>query len=322
MSRTLFTAACAAVMAVAASPAMAEWPNDQEITFIVPYSPGGGFDSYTRALAPALEKELEKQYGGDVTVVPENMPGAGGNKGSAFVTRAEPDGYTIGIFNVPGLNVSKIRGDELTFDPDEITWLANLGTDTYAIAVAGGSEVDTIEELCGQGAPVKLAQTGPTSTGYITTRIAFEILECPYQIISGYEGSSEIIVAVMRGEVAASIRPIGSLEKYVETGDLKMILTLEKEPSVEGVQAAGEIGEDEVASLSLERMIGAPPGLPDDLREKLSTALVNAANSEEVQQWAEQTGNDVTPTGADETQARYEELTDFYERYKEHLVSN
>jgi tripartite-type tricarboxylate transporter receptor subunit TctC len=322
MIRTLCTAACAAAIAVAASPAMAEWPHDEEITFVIPYSPGGGFDSYTRALAPALEKELEKQYGGDVTVVPENMPGAGGNKGSAFVTRAEPDGYTIGIFNIPGLNVAKIRGDELTFEPDEITWLVNLGTDTYAVAVAGGSEIGTIEELCNQGQPVKLAQTGPTSTGYITTVIAFEILECPYNIISGYEGSSEIIVAVMRGEVAASIRPIGSLEKYVETGDLKMILTLENEPSVEGVQAAGEIGENEVASLSLERMIGGPPGLPDDLKEKLSTALVNAANSEEVQQWAEQTGNAVTPTGADETQARYEELSEFYERYKEHLVTN
>jgi tripartite-type tricarboxylate transporter receptor subunit TctC len=319
MLRTLLTATCAAAMAVTAAPAMAEWPHDQEITFVIPYTPGGGFDSYVRALAPALEAELEREYGGDVTVVPENMPGAGGNRGSAYVHRADPDGYTIGIFNIPGLNVSLIRGEDIGFDPHEITWLVNLGTDTYAVAVAGNSEVDTIEELCATGEPVKVAQTGPGSTGYITTVIAFQILDCPYQIVSGYEGSSEIIVAVMRGEVDASIRPIGSLTRYVETGDLKMIMTLEDEPSVEGVQAAGEIDQPEVANLSLERMIGGPPGMPDDLREKLSTALVNAANSEQVQKWAEETGNGVTPTAADETVSRYRQLHEFYERYAEHL---
>lgn len=321
MLRTLLAAACTAAMAVAAAPAMADWPNDQEITFIIPYTPGGGFDSYVRALVPALEAELEREYGGNVTVVPENMPGAGGNRGSAYVHRADPDGYTIGIFNIPGLNVSLIRGEDIGFNPHDITWLANLGTDTYAVAVSGDSEVNTIEELCATGEPVKLAQTGPGSTGYITTVIAFQLLDCPYQIISGYEGSSEIIVAVMRGEVDASIRPIGSLTRYVETGDLKMIMTLEDEPSVEGVQAAGEIGEDEVANLSLERMIGGPPGMDDDLREKLSTALVNAANSEQVQKWAADTGNDVTPTAADDTVARYHRLHEFYERYQEHLTN-
>ncbi|HEX2256090.1 MAG TPA: tripartite tricarboxylate transporter substrate binding protein [Afifellaceae bacterium] len=321
MLRGLLTASCVAAMALAAAPAMADWPHDREITFVIPYTPGGGFDSYVRAMAPALEAELEREYGGDVTVVPENMPGAGGNRGSAFVHRAEPDGYTIGIFNIPGLNVSKIRGEDLSFDPHEITWLVNLGTDTYAVAVSGDSEANTIEELCGTGEPIKVAQTGPGSTGYITTVIAFQILGCEYQIVSGYEGSSEIIVAVMRGEVDASIRPIGSLARYVETGDLKMIMTLEDEASVEGVQAAGEIDQPEVANLSLERMIGGPPGMPDDLREKLSTALVNAANSEQVQQWAQETGNGVTPTGADESTARYRQLHEFYERYAEYLTN-
>lgn len=313
--KRLAGAGLAAAMALLASPAFAEWPQDDRISVIIPYSPGGGFDTYVRALAPLLEKEL----GEGAKVVPENMPGAGGNKGAASLARAKPDGYTIAMLNIPGLNVAKIRGDQLTFDPDAFTWLANLGTDTYGIGVPGGSEVDTVEELCDLGRPVKIAQTGPSSTGYIATRIAFQIMDCPIDIVSGYEGSSDIIVAVMRGEVDATVRPLGSMEKYVDTGDLKIIMTFEEESSIDGVPSAGELGHSDIAELNLERMIAAPPGLPEELTQKLSQAIVNAASSAEYQEWAKSTNNPVEPVGAQEAKARYDRLTEFYTRNREAL---
>lgn len=314
MRRTL-GAAIAAAAAILAAPALAEWPQDDEITFVIPYSPGGGFDTYVRALAPVLEKQL----GEGAKVVPENMPGAGGNKGSAHIARSEPDGYTIGILNIPGLNVAKIRGDQLTFDPDQFTWLANLGTDTYGIGVAANSEIKTVEDLCNLGRPAKLAQTGPSSTGYITTNIAFQLMDCPIDIVTGYEGSSEIIVAVMRGEVDATIRPVGSMEDYVKSGDLRIIMTLEDEPSVEGVPSSTQAGHEELKNLTLERMIVGPPGMPEDLTQKLSEAIVAAASSPELQEWAESTSHPLDPTGAQETKERYQQLSEFYTRYKEYL---
>ena len=102
--------------------------------------------------------------------------------------------------------------------------------------------------------------------------------------------------------------------------DIERIPSMRKDAK-QGVQAAGEIGQPEVANLSLERMIGGPPGMSDELREKLSRALVNAASSEAVQKWAADTGNDVTPTDADETVARYHQLHEFYERYAEYLTN-
>jgi tripartite-type tricarboxylate transporter receptor subunit TctC len=310
---------CATMLIAAAAswtaPAAAEWPQDEAIKFVIPYSPGGGFDTYVRTLAPALEKEL----GEGAQVVPENVPGAGGNKGSALVVRAEPDGYTIGIFNIPGLTVAQLRGDELSFDPSSITWLANLGTDRYGIAVAGDSELQTIEDFCNLGRPAKLSQTGPTSSGYVTAKIAFEIMECPYEIITGYQGSSEAFVAVMRGEVDGSVRPIGSTMKYIESGDMRMVMTFEEESSLEGVQSAVDAGHPEVARLGLERMVGGPPGMPEDVVERLSQAIVNAAQSPEVQEWAKSTNNALDPVGAPEATQLNSDLSEYYARYREHL---
>lgn len=315
MTKQLWATTLLATAVGWAGPAAAEWPQDEAIKFIIPYSPGGGFDTYVRTLAPALEKEL----GEGVEVVPENVPGAGGNKGSALVVRAEPDGYTIGIFNIPGLTVAQLRGDELSFDPGSITWLANLGTDRYGIAVAGDSELQTIEDFCNLGRPAKLAQTGPTSSGYVTAKIAFEIMECPYEIITGYQGSSEAFVAVMRGEVDGSVRPIGSTMKYIDSGDMRMVMTFEEESSLEGVQSAVEAGHPDVARLGLERMVGGPPGMPEDVVERLSQAIVNAAQSPEVQEWAKSTNNALDAVGAAEATQLNSDLSEYYARYREYL---
>ena len=74
-----------AAIAISATAAFAEFP-EKPITFVVGYSPGGGFDAYARALAPELEKAL------GVEVVVENIPGAGGQR-AARPDSAPPDGH-------------------------------------------------------------------------------------------------------------------------------------------------------------------------------------------------------------------------------------
>src|SRR4051794_3105839 len=63
------------------------------ITWIVPYSPGGGFDVESRLLAPHLSQVL----GADVAV--QNVSGAGGLVGAKAIRDAAPDGRTIGVIN-------------------------------------------------------------------------------------------------------------------------------------------------------------------------------------------------------------------------------
>ena len=67
-----------------------EWPT-RDITFYVPYAPGGSTDPISRKYAELLEKQLK------VKVIVENKPGASATIGTGAVIRAAPDGYTLGL---------------------------------------------------------------------------------------------------------------------------------------------------------------------------------------------------------------------------------
>lgn len=304
------------VLAAMAMPAAAEWPNDKPITIVIPYSPGGGFDTIVRTFAPALEKVL----GADV--VPENIPGAGGTKGAATVHRSEPDGYTIGIYNIPGFTVNQVLGRDMGFDLGEVTWIANLATSRYAVAVKADSEIDSLEELCSLGREAKMSDTGASSTASVTTRLSFAVIDCPLTDVTGYKGSNEAMIGVMRGEVDGTIKPISSLKKYVDSGDLKIIATYTENDVLEGVPSTGTLGHDALAKFDLRRIIGGPPGIPPEIVEKLSQAFIDAANSPEVQEWAAGAGIELEPVGADEAAAMMSDLSDFYAQYKDTLATN
>src|SRR5437588_8902325 len=71
----------------------------KNIQFIIPYAPGGGFDVYVRLIGPVMEKYLPNRVG----IVPVNIAAGGGSRGVAQLYRAKPDGYTVGILNIPGM---------------------------------------------------------------------------------------------------------------------------------------------------------------------------------------------------------------------------
>ena len=152
-----------AAVALMAGPALAEYPADNNITFVIPYNPGGGFDTIVRSFAPPLGEAM------GTTVVPENIPGASGSRGGQAVHRAEADGYTIGIYNIPGLTVSEATERDIGFALSEVTWIANLATEVYGIAVKADSPIQTMADLCALGQPAKLSDTGLDSTSSITS---------------------------------------------------------------------------------------------------------------------------------------------------------
>lgn len=304
----------AAALALCAGAALAEWP-EKPITFVVGYSPGGGFDAYARALAPELEKAL------GVEVVVENVPGAGGQKGAATIYRADADGYTIGIWNIPGLTVPQLLGKANGFDLNDVTWLATMGNSRYALAVKADSDHQKLEDLCALGRPFKHSDTGPASTSSVTAYIAMNLIDCPITNVTGYKGSSGTIVALMRGEVDATIKPIASLNKYVASGDVRLLMTFEDEASIEGIPSSGEAGFEDFSKFQVVRVIGGPPGIPEDVANKLSDAIMTAASSDAVQEWSVSSKRPVNPVGADETRALMADLMGFYTGYKDLLAN-
>lgn len=76
------------------------------IIYIVPVSPGGGFDTFSRMIIPYLKKYLP----GKPNIIIRNAPGGEWNIGITKMYRAKPDGHTIAILNMPANAVNQVLG--------------------------------------------------------------------------------------------------------------------------------------------------------------------------------------------------------------------
>lgn len=289
----------------------AEYPA-KDITVVIPNTSGGGFDTYVRAVAPSLEKQLA----GDVNIIPKNVPGAGGRRGATEVYRARADGYTIGIFNMPGALIPKLQGIPTQYELSEVTWIGTFGYDPYVLAVKGDSPLASVDDLKTLGRSATYGATGPGSTSFVATRIFNERLGIPYQIITGYKGSSDYLLGVIRGDTDAAMISFAAARTYLESGDIRAIAIIGAESDDPAVADAYDLGAPELVNLRVVRMMGGPPGLPEDIRSMLEAAMMAAIEDPDFTGWLEATGNDVDPADAAETAAAVAEMTAFYEQFR------
>lgn len=287
----------------------------EDIEVIIPYSPGGGFDTYVRALIPYIEKHLPNQ----VNVIPVNASGAGGRRGASITYRADPDGYTIGVFNLPGVLVPQLKGVGTHYDLFRITWLATLSKDAYALVVKKDSALESIQSIRELGRPIRYGATGPSSTSYIATTLVSEALEIPYNMVTGYKSSTEYLIGVIRGEIDAAFVNATTAEPYLESGEVKMLAIIGDESTVPGIPDATRLGIPELDNVGVTRMIGGPPGLTDSVSSILEGALLDALNDPGFEKWLEQTGNGAKAAGAEETATMVSNMTRFYEKFKKNL---
>ena len=287
----------------------------RDIQIIIPYNAGGGFDTYIRALVPWMEQHLP----GDVNVLPINTPGAGGRRGASDVYRAQPDGYKLGVFNMPGVLLPQLQGINVDYDLSQITWLATLSVDGYALIVNGKSPLNTIADVKRMSRPIVYGATGPSSTSYIATKIVSEALQIPHEIVTGYKGSSEYIIGVIRGDVDAAFANLSTVQSYLDSGDVKALALFGADSTDPAIQDASDLGIPELGNINVTRMVGGPPGLPQDIKDTLEDAILAALADPGFQDWLEKTGNDVAPAGAEETADAIAGMERLYEKFKQYI---
>ena len=93
------------------SPASADEYPSRPIRLMVPWPPGGITDVISRGLGAALAESLGQQ------VVPDNRPGAAGTLGVAIAAKANPDGYTLLMTDVPSHAISASLYQSLPYNP-------------------------------------------------------------------------------------------------------------------------------------------------------------------------------------------------------------
>jgi tripartite-type tricarboxylate transporter receptor subunit TctC len=298
--------------------ALAKFP-EKDIAFVIPDSAGGGFDSYVRALSPAIEKQLPAK----VNVVPTNVPGAGGARAAAELYRARPDGAMIGIFNVPGIYVQRARGAS-GFDLAKFSWLGRVGEDHYGLAVAAASPIKSIADLqtLSKTRAVKFTSTGPAGTAYSATLIACNLLGIKPQLITGYKGSNDYVVGAIRGDGDAVVTTLPLLKRLAAGNTLRIIATFETHSTVPGSEDASTLRQPELAQIALERLVAGPPNLPADAKAALADAIARSLADPDVVAWAKKSDTDLSPATPDQAAKIVSDQAAFMEKWHQVLSAS
>ena len=260
------------VTAFTASPALAEFP-EKPIEVIVGYSAGGGTDVMARTVAQFLEKEL----GDGASVVVKNMPGAGGQIGFTEVSKADPDGYTLGTFNLPAaLALTKDR--EADYDVTSFTYLANFVEDPNTVVVSASSNFETLDEFLAWAKENPGATTfGLSSLGgndHFSANMMAAASGAEFTLVP-FKGAAMARTALLGGHVSAGTMALSQTTKFKDDLRVLAVLSDERSPFRPEVPTAKELGYD--VQMSSLRGIVAPAGLDAETADKLRAAL-NAVN--------------------------------------------
>jgi tripartite-type tricarboxylate transporter receptor subunit TctC len=287
------------------------------ITFVLPVSPGGGFDTVSRMIIPYLQKYLP----GKPKIIVRNLPGGEWNIGINRMYRSKPDGHTIAILNLPGNAVSQVIGTA-KFDLNKITWLGNISQVIYVMAVSAKSKYKTLEDL--KKAPeVTSGVVGLASTAGLGTIIAAERMGVKMKPIP-HDGSTEAILAAMRGDVDWVQYPFSTLKKsIIDSHDLipVWVYTKKRHELLPDVPTVTELGYGDLLDIiTMFRPVGAPPGLPKDVARIWEDAFWKATNDVEFQQKMLKRNHQVRPMTPEETAAMVSAAVVEVAKYKELIL--
>jgi len=202
-----------------------------------------------------------------------------------------------------------------------MTWLGNMGRDPYGIAVGYNSPIRSMADLKALSAkrPVKFTSTGPGSTGRAATLIAAKMLDIRAEIIAGYKGTSEYLVAAARGDGDAAVCSLTAMSGLVKAKVIRVISTFEEKSSVPGAMSATDLGQPDLVKIVQLRPVAAPPHLPAPIRQTLSDALGKALRSPAVVEWSHKNGANLMPESAEQTVAALHEQMAFITRWRDVL---
>lgn len=314
----LTLAACGGEGSKAAAASCDDYPS-KDISLVVPYSAGGGFDAWARLMAPYMEKYLD----GSASIRVENVDGGGGMRAMNEINAAKPDGTKL-VFTEPGFPaVNQILGRTSgNFDIRKFTYIGQTTVDPQVFAVASDSGINSIKDLEGKSVKHAGQDISPIET------IIYDTYGVKGEFIL-HDATSETILALRRGDSDITVSSLSSMLEYLKTGELKPLLfigTEEITPELLGydllkdTETIAELGKPELgAVLEQYRVLAAPPNLPECMTEVLSEALSSTLEDDEFVAKAKKADLRVIPGGAEQTQKRVSETYATFEKYSDAL---
>jgi tripartite-type tricarboxylate transporter receptor subunit TctC len=284
----------------------------KKISFVIGYSPGGGYDVIARAMAPYFSKYLPT----NPAVIIVNKPGGGGRLAAQHMMKAEPDGHTIALWNAFGMAILQ-KSSKVNYDLKKITWLGRANTEVPALAVAKGGRYQSWEDLK-KASEIRMGITGIATNSGITTILLFHSAMKKKLILVPHDSSAEAITAAIRGDVDGISNSYSTLQPGVEAGDLIPIMQFSDVPYPDipkSVPTVADLGFPELAEIQTQRLIGGPPGMDKKTTKIISDALLKAQSDPELVAWAKKTQRPLDPLPPEKVQQMVVNLLDVLEKY-------
>lgn len=187
----------AAVGQVTAQESVAAFYRGKTVQLVIGSSAGGGYDLYGRLVSRYIGKYIP----GNPTVVVSNMAGAASIVATQHIAVAAPkDGTIIGAI-YPGAIMEPLLGDKgkIKYDARKLGFIGSANNELYVCIVRGDAGVKNFDEFLHGGILMGASAAGGSTRDF--PALLMNTLGANFKIVSGYPGSSEILLAIEKGEV-------------------------------------------------------------------------------------------------------------------------
>jgi len=286
------------------------------VKLVVGFSPGGGFDTYSRTLA----RHMPKHIPGNPTIIVDNMTGAGSLIAANHLYKvAKPDGLTVGNF-AGGLILNQVlEKPGIEFDARKFEYIGVIAKNDPVCAFTKKSGITTINKWMSSSAAAKLGGLSPGNETDDNPKILKAALGLPLRVVSGYKGTSDIRLAAEGGELDGacwgwnSMRP--TWQKSIEAGDVFVVLQATPKhlpdlpPNIPlAIDFAKTEEERQLIQMGIHnqsdllRLYGVPPATPQDRVNVLRKAFEETMKDPEFLAEAKKAKLGVDPVSGNEVQ--------------------
>ena len=273
MRKLLFAAACAAALSSTAPAMAADFPS-RPITMVVPLSVGGSTDVIGRIVAQGMGEALGQ------TIVVENTGGAGGTIGEGRISRATPDGYTIGIGQW-GTNVATGAIYKLPYDlMKDFEPIGLIATQPFFIVARKTMPANNLKELIAylraNGDKINEGNSGVGSPSHVSGILFQKAVGVPLTMVP-YRGAGDSTAALLAGQIDVMLNTPAISVAQMKAGQIKVYAVTSKNriamaPDVPTTDEAGLPG----FYFTFWHALWAPKGTPKEIVAKLNGALRTA----------------------------------------------
>jgi tripartite-type tricarboxylate transporter receptor subunit TctC len=299
-----------ALTAILAPPAQAqsveEFYKGKSINLLIGFETGGGYDIYGRLLA----RHLGKHIPGRPNIVAQNLPGAGSQRSAQYIFSAAPkDGTAIGTFGRQMGIAPLLTPATAQFDGTKFTWLGSITNEVSTCVTWHTARAKTWNDLIEKGAI--LGGDGPGADPDVFALLYKNVFDAKINLVSGYHGTTPIILAMERGEVDGlcgySWSTIKSKNRpWLNEKKINILVqaALRKEPDLPDVPMVLDLAKTDeqrqilklfLTSQELARPFAAPPGIPEDRKAALISAFEQTMKDPEFLAEAKKLNLDINP---------------------------